>query len=46
MANALFGTSYTDLCYGYNAFWADILPVLDLPDISLPAPPAGRHALG
>ncbi|WP_250557932.1 glycosyltransferase family 2 protein [Pseudonocardia lacus] len=23
VANALFGTSYTDLCYGYNAFWAD-----------------------
>ena len=46
VANALFGTSYTDLCYGYNAFWADILPVLDLPDISLSAPPAGRHALG
>jgi glycosyltransferase involved in cell wall biosynthesis len=41
VANALFGTSYTDLCYGYNAFWADLLPVLDLPDISLPAPPQG-----
>ena len=31
VANALFGTGYTDLCYGYNAFWADLLPVLDLP---------------
>jgi Glycosyltransferases involved in cell wall biogenesis len=41
VANALFGTSYTDLCYGYNAFWADILPVLDLPSIDLPAPPEG-----
>ena len=20
--NALFGTRYTDLCYGYNAFWS------------------------
>ncbi|NAZ81071.1 glycosyltransferase [Kineococcus sp. R8] len=29
-ANLLFGTRYTDLCYGYNAFWADCLPVLDL----------------
>jgi len=29
VANALFGTSYTDLCYGYNAFWADLLPLLD-----------------
>ena len=41
VANALFGTSYTDLCYGYNAFWSDILPVLDLPDIGLPAPQQG-----
>ena len=46
VANALFGTSYTDLCYGYNAFWADILPVLDLPDISLPAPPQGGMLWG
>jgi glycosyltransferase involved in cell wall biosynthesis len=46
VANALFGTSYTDLCYGYNAFWADILPVLDLPDISLPPPPAGGMLWG
>jgi len=38
IANALFGTSYTDLCYGYNAFWADLLPTLDLPDITLPSP--------
>jgi glycosyltransferase involved in cell wall biosynthesis len=29
-ANLLFGTSYTDLCYGYNAFWAHCLPVLEL----------------
>ena len=41
VANALFGTSYTDLCYGYNAFWIDILPVLDLPDTRTPAPPEG-----
>src|SRR6476620_2726313 len=46
VANALFGTSYTDLCYGYNAFWSDILPVLDLPDISLPAPPQGGMLWG
>ena len=30
IVNVLFGTSYTDLCYGYNAFWAHCLPVLDL----------------
>jgi glycosyltransferase involved in cell wall biosynthesis len=29
-ANGLFGTRYTDLCYGYNAFWAHCLPVLEL----------------
>ena len=27
---ALFGGRYTDLCYGYNAFWARVLPHLDL----------------
>ncbi|MGH9064537.1 MAG: glycosyltransferase family 2 protein [Acidimicrobiales bacterium] len=27
---ALFGTRFTDLCYGYNAFWARILPDLAL----------------
>ena len=46
VANALFGTSYTDLCYGYNAFWADILPVLDLPEISLPSPAQGGMLWG
>jgi glycosyltransferase involved in cell wall biosynthesis len=29
-ANFLFGTRYTDLCYGYNAFWAHCLPALNL----------------
>lgn len=28
--NVLFGTRYTDLCYGYNAFWAKHLSRLDL----------------
>ncbi|MCO1656894.1 glycosyltransferase family 2 protein [Pseudonocardia sp. S2-4] len=41
VANALFGTSYTDLCYGYNAFWADLLPILDLPAIDAAAPADG-----
>ncbi len=26
----LFGGSYSDLCYGYNAFWTRALPALDL----------------
>jgi glycosyltransferase involved in cell wall biosynthesis len=30
LVNALFGTRYTDLCYGYNAFWAKHLNKLDL----------------
>jgi glycosyltransferase involved in cell wall biosynthesis len=30
LVNRLFGTRYTDLCYGYNAFWAKHLPRLDL----------------
>ena len=29
-ANLLFGTGYTDLCYGYNAFWTRCLPALEL----------------
>ena len=30
LVNRLFGTRYTDLCYGYNAFWARHLPALRL----------------
>jgi glycosyltransferase involved in cell wall biosynthesis len=30
LVNKLFGTCYTDLCYGYNAFWADQLKVLEI----------------
>lgn len=30
MVRLLFGGKYTDLCYGYNAFWRGILPVLSL----------------
>jgi glycosyltransferase involved in cell wall biosynthesis len=36
LTNTLHGTTYTDLCYGYNAFWTRILPVLDL-DAGQPA---------
>jgi glycosyltransferase involved in cell wall biosynthesis len=32
LTNVLLGTKFTDLCYGYNAFWADILSDVDLPD--------------
>jgi glycosyltransferase involved in cell wall biosynthesis len=30
LVNGFFGTRYTDLCYGYNAFWARHLAKLDL----------------
>ncbi|HTZ07623.1 MAG TPA: glycosyltransferase [Acidimicrobiales bacterium] len=30
LVNVIFGTRYTDLCYGYNAFWARHLETLDL----------------
>ncbi len=28
--NYIWGTRYTDLCYGYNALWSRFLPVLDV----------------
>lgn len=31
LASGLTGTRFTDLCYGFNAFWADQIPLLDLP---------------
>ncbi|MDN5725335.1 MAG: glycosyltransferase family 2 protein [Propionibacteriales bacterium] len=31
VANLLFGTRFTDLCYGYNAFWRDLVADLELP---------------
>jgi glycosyltransferase involved in cell wall biosynthesis len=30
VVNTLFGTRYSDLCYGYNAFWARVVPVFGL----------------
>lgn len=40
-ANIVFKTKFTDLCYGYNAFWRDLVPILDLPAQDLPAPDEG-----
>jgi glycosyltransferase involved in cell wall biosynthesis len=31
LTNVLFATGYTDLCYGYNAFWIDLLDHVRLP---------------
>jgi glycosyltransferase involved in cell wall biosynthesis len=30
LVNVLYGTQYTDLCYGYNAFWSRFLPVINV----------------
>jgi glycosyltransferase involved in cell wall biosynthesis len=30
LVNVLFGTRYSDLCYGYNAFWRHCLPYMDV----------------
>jgi glycosyltransferase involved in cell wall biosynthesis len=30
LVRLFFGGAYTDLCYGYNAFWTDVLPYLSL----------------
>jgi glycosyltransferase involved in cell wall biosynthesis len=30
LTNLMYGTSYTDLCYGYNAFWRHHLDVMEL----------------
>jgi glycosyltransferase involved in cell wall biosynthesis len=32
LVNVLFNATYSDLCYGYNAFWRYCLDVIDLPD--------------
>jgi glycosyltransferase involved in cell wall biosynthesis len=46
LVNRLFGTDYTDLCYGYNAFRAFLLPVLDLPPVHSPDGPADAMRWG
>lgn len=43
VTNAFFSTRFTDLCYGYNAFWRDILGDLDLPPSEGRAP--GGHKM-
>jgi len=44
--NLAFQTRFTDLCYGYNAFWADLIPLLDLPDHDLTMPAGGALLWG
>ncbi|HJQ47585.1 MAG TPA: glycosyltransferase family 2 protein [Amycolatopsis sp.] len=33
LSNTLFSGGFTDLCYGYNAFWRDLVPQLALPPV-------------
>ncbi len=40
VASMLTATKFSDLCYGYNAFWADQLYMLDLPEIEIDDGPA------
>jgi glycosyltransferase involved in cell wall biosynthesis len=41
LVNFLFATNYTDLCYGYNAFWRRCLDAMYLPDVNATAPQWG-----
>jgi hypothetical protein len=40
--NKVYKTRYTDLCYGYNAFWRHVVPVIGLDPISQSGPGDGR----
>jgi glycosyltransferase involved in cell wall biosynthesis len=40
--NKVYGTKYTDLCYGYNAFWRHVVPVIGLDPITKSGPGDGR----
>jgi glycosyltransferase involved in cell wall biosynthesis len=46
LSNLRLGTRFTDLCYGYNAMWRDVVPMLGLPDPRLPAPDGGARIWG
>lgn len=46
ICNVLLGTRYSDLCYGYNAFWRDVLPALELVDSAVEAPSDGAMLWG
>jgi glycosyltransferase involved in cell wall biosynthesis len=46
VVNVLFGTRFTDLCYGYNAFWRSVVPMLGLPDTRRPQPVGGAKLRG
>ena len=41
LVNMIFATSFSDLCYGYNAFWKHCLPYFQLPPPNGVAPKQG-----
>jgi glycosyltransferase involved in cell wall biosynthesis len=41
MANRLYRTRYTDLCYGYNAFWVRCVKTFELPPVAGTEPALG-----
>jgi glycosyltransferase involved in cell wall biosynthesis len=45
LVNVLYGTRYSDLCYGYNAFWRRHVPVFGL-DAESPIPADGTRIWG
>jgi glycosyltransferase involved in cell wall biosynthesis len=42
LVNFCYGTHYTDLCYGFNAFWRRVTPILGLDSTSSPPNGNGR----
>jgi glycosyltransferase involved in cell wall biosynthesis len=46
LVNRAYGMNYTDLCYGYNAFWADCLQALQLAWPGSPLPAAASAPFG
>jgi len=44
VVNLIYGTHYSDLCYGFNVFWQRYVPVLDL-DVASPPAPGGDGRL-
>lgn len=41
LVNQIFSTEFSDLCYGYNAFWRRNLDCLDLPPVDVDTPQWG-----
>jgi hypothetical protein len=46
VVNLFFGTRFTDLGYGYNAYWRTLLPGLDLPAPEVRGLRRGEHLWG